>query len=135
MLAFDYLVILITMISFILCLRSLWQGHRLCQEVRQYYAKARKQEARLKWTELQVFYSFWYFIMILTDCLLFTASIIKLEILYKVNRENPFSFFSIEIFWFRHRIITMELDYYLVSVISLLGLVSYVICHSFASIM
>jgi hypothetical protein len=85
--SFDCLVLLITTISFILCLRSLWSGHKLCREVRLYYSQSRRHEAPLGWSELQVFYSFWYFLMIITDLMIIPGTIIKIKILFKVNEK------------------------------------------------
>lgn len=81
----DSFILFITTFSFILCVRSLYRGHRLCREVRKYYSKVRPNEVPLKWTELQIFYSFWYFLMIATDLMIFPATIIKMEILFKVK--------------------------------------------------
>jgi hypothetical protein len=83
----DCLVLLITTISFILCLRSLWSGHQLCREVQLYYSQSRRHEAPLRWNELQVFYSFWYFLMIITDLMIIPGTIIKIEILFKVTDD------------------------------------------------
>ncbi|CAF4799918.1 unnamed protein product, partial [Rotaria sp. Silwood2] len=73
----------ITIISFILCIRSLWFGHHLCKEIRLYYSLARTQEKPLAWSELQIFYSFWYFLMIITDLMVIPGTIIKIGILFK----------------------------------------------------
>lgn len=86
MIIFDCFMVVVTIISFTLCLRSLWQGHRLCQEVRHYFASERREEAPLKWNDLKVFYSSWYFLMIITDLMVIPGSIIKITILFKVNQ-------------------------------------------------
>ncbi len=85
MIIFDGLVIFISIMSFILCIRSLWFGHRLCKEVRVYYATERAEESPLTWSELQVFYSYWYFLMIITDLMVISGTIIKIGILWKVR--------------------------------------------------
>ncbi len=85
---FDCLVLCITIISFILCIRSLWFGHKLCKEVRTYYSIERTQETPLTWSELQVFYSFWYFIMIITDLMVIPGTIIKIGILFQVRSNK-----------------------------------------------
>ncbi|CAF2638960.1 unnamed protein product [Rotaria sp. Silwood2] len=81
----DCVVLFITIISFILCIRSLWFGHHLCKEIRLYYSLARTQEKPLAWSELQIFYSFWYFLMIITDLMVIPGTIIKIGILFKVK--------------------------------------------------
>ena len=81
----DCLVLLITIISFVLCVRSLWLGHKLCKEVRLYYSRERQHEPPLKWSELQIFYSIWYFLMIVTDLMVLPGTIIKIKILFKVR--------------------------------------------------
>jgi hypothetical protein len=45
----------------------------------------RTQEKSFTWRELQVFYSFWYFLMIITDLLVISGTGIKITILFKVN--------------------------------------------------
>ncbi|CAF3496141.1 unnamed protein product [Rotaria sp. Silwood1] len=81
----DCIVLFITIISFILCIRSLWFGHRLCKEIRLYYSIARAAEKPLTWSELQIFYSYWYFLMIITDLMVIPGTIIKIGILFKVK--------------------------------------------------
>ena len=81
----DCLVSLITTASFILCSRSLWSGHCLCKEILSYYSKHRAEESPLTWSELQVFYSFWYILMVITDLMVITGTIIKMGILFKVR--------------------------------------------------
>jgi hypothetical protein len=106
----DCLVLFITIISFILCLRSLRSGHKLCREVRLYYSQSRKRETPLGWSELQVFYSFWYFLMIVTDLMIIPGTIIKLKILFKVNfYQKVLKFAS---FLYSLPMITMQLVYY-----------------------
>jgi hypothetical protein len=73
--------------SFLLCIRSLWHGHRLCKEVRLYYSTERAQESSLTWKELTVFYSFWYFLMITTDLMVIPGTIVKIGILFKVRQK------------------------------------------------
>jgi len=108
----DCLVLLITTISFILCLRSLWLGHKLCREVRLYYSQSRRHEAPLRWSELQVFYSFWYFLMIITDLMIIPGTIIKLEILFKVSEMIFFSIKILVCSSYRSSMIIMQLVYY-----------------------
>ncbi|UJR32798.1 hypothetical protein I4U23_020260 [Adineta vaga] len=84
---FDSIVLLITIISFILCVRSLWYGHRLCKEIRLFYSEKRSEEKPLTWKELQVFYSFWYILMILTDLMVISGTVIKIEILCKITDQ------------------------------------------------
>lgn len=91
--AFDCVVFLITFISFILCFRSIWTGHKLCKEVRSYYKKERKQEAPLTCQELLIFYSFSYFLMIITDLMIIPGTIIKVGILFKVREKKLLSEF------------------------------------------
>ncbi|CAF0966426.1 unnamed protein product [Rotaria sordida] len=83
----DCVVLLITIISFILCIRSLWFGHRLCREVCLYYSIERTSEKPLTWSELQIFYSYWYFLMIITDLMVIPGTIIKIGILFKVTDD------------------------------------------------
>jgi hypothetical protein len=90
LITFDIFIVLIAIISCILCLRSIWHGHRLCQEVRQYYACERAQETSLTWNDLHVFYSLWYLLMIITDLMVIPGSLIKVTILLKV-RWNIFT--------------------------------------------
>jgi len=53
----------------------------------------KKREPKLPWRELQVFYSFWYILMIITDLLIVPGTIIKLTILFKViHRRVDFVF-------------------------------------------
>lgn len=85
LLTLDVLVICVTIISFILCVRSLWHGHRLCKEVRAYYSVERRTEQPLTWNELQIFYSYWYFLMIITDLMVISGTIVKVGILFKVK--------------------------------------------------
>ena len=80
---FDTLVLFVTLISFLLCVRSLYVGHKLCREVRRYFARERPQEPRFSFDELQVFYSFWYFLMIITDLMIIPGTIVKILILFK----------------------------------------------------
>jgi hypothetical protein len=107
----DCFVLFITTISFILCLRSLWSGHKLCREVRLYYSQSRRHERPLEWSELQVFYSFWYFLMIITDLLIIPGTIIKLEILFKVS-EMIFFIKVLVCSSYRSSMIIMQLVYY-----------------------
>ena len=86
----DCLVIFITSISFILCVRSLSYGHQLCQQVRLYYSSSRRYEPTLDWNELQVFYSYWYFLMIITDLMIISGTMIKMTILFKVIEKKSF---------------------------------------------
>ena len=89
----DCFVLIITIISFVLCIRSLWIRHMLCREVCHYFAMEKKREPKLPWRELQVFYSFWYILMIITDLLIVPGTIIKLTILFKViHRRVDFVF-------------------------------------------
>ena len=99
--------------SFILCIRSLWFGHKLAKEVRKYYATERTQEKPLTWGELQSFYSFWYFLMIATDLLVISGTAIKITILYKVSLYKDICriIFLID---YRSEMIIMQLVYYLV---------------------
>ena len=83
--AFDCMTLLICSVSFVLCVRSLWHGHVLCVEVRRYYLLERTQEPPLAWSDIQVFYSFWYFLMISTDLMVIPGTIIKIGILFKVR--------------------------------------------------
>jgi hypothetical protein len=88
LIALDCVVLFITSISFILCVRSLWYGHKLCREVQLYYAQSRSHEPRLDWHELQVFYSIWYFLMIFTDLMIIPGTIMKIQILFKVRKKT-----------------------------------------------
>ncbi|CAF2135083.1 unnamed protein product [Rotaria magnacalcarata] len=83
LIALDSMVLFISVISFILCARSLWFGHCLCKEVRRYYSRERPDESPLTWSDIQIFYSFWYFLMIITDLLVIPGTIIKIAILFK----------------------------------------------------
>ncbi|CAF1466553.1 unnamed protein product [Adineta steineri] len=84
LIAFDGFVVFICVISFTLCFRSLWHGHKLCKEVRLFYKTKRPEEKSLTWHELQIFYSFWYILMIITDIFVISGTIIKIGILCKV---------------------------------------------------
>ena len=86
--AFDCFIVFITIISFFLCLRSLWHGHRLCREVRIYYSLERQNEKPLTWNDLQIFYSYWYILMMITDLMVLPGSIIKIVILFKVRLSS-----------------------------------------------
>jgi hypothetical protein len=88
LISFDCFVLFITSVSFILCIRSLWHGHKLCKEIRLFYATERTHEKKLTRSELQVFYSFWYFLMIITDLMVISGTVIKIEILFKVRIKN-----------------------------------------------
>ena len=85
---FDGIVLLISTISLILCIRSLWHGHCLCKEIRLFYTTERNREKPLTWRELQVFYSLWYFLMVLTDLMVITGTAIKVAILCKVSEKS-----------------------------------------------
>ncbi len=117
LISFDCLVLCVTIVSFILCIRSLWFGHKLAKEVRKYYATERTQEKPLTWGELQAFYSFWYFLMIITDLLVIVGTGIKIIILFKVSlvwiyrlRAAKYFFSSL----IRSEMIIMRLVQYLV---------------------
>ncbi|CAF1320778.1 unnamed protein product, partial [Didymodactylos carnosus] len=111
LLVYDCFVLIISFISFILCVRSLYQGHRLCKEVVEYYnekyvknrpkistqtrdtssigttnrkKKREIQPNKLQFSEYYQFYSPWYFLMIITDLLVIAATIIKIYILFKL---------------------------------------------------
>ena len=88
LITFDFIIIAITIVSFILCLRSLWHGHQLCLEVRRYYASHRTGEKPLSWTDIKVFYSYWYILMIITDLMVLPGSVIKITILFKVGSSG-----------------------------------------------
>ncbi|CAF1087955.1 unnamed protein product [Adineta ricciae] len=87
LIVFDSIVLFISIISLILCVRSLWHGHCLCKEIRLFYATERNREKPLTWRELQVFYSLWYFLMVLTDLMVIAGTAIKVAILCKVTDE------------------------------------------------
>lgn len=84
LIGFDCIIVLITLTSLILCLRSVWQDHCLCREVRAYFAREKAGEPPLTWKDLHIFYSFWYILMIITDILVIPGSALKIAILFKV---------------------------------------------------
>ena len=126
--AFDCLTLLITSISFVLCVRSLSHGHVLCGEVRRYYSLRRTQEPPLAWSDIQVFYSFWYFLMIATDLMVIPGTIIKIGILFKVRQtlEDDFTRVCLARRSIRCRWSTPGFEQPLS-----LGFLSFVICHFF----
>ena len=85
--SFDCFIILICLMSCVLCIRSLWKGHKLAREIRRFYAVERSNEKPFTWMELQTFYSFWYFLMILTDLLVISGTIIKIVILFQASSD------------------------------------------------
>ena len=91
LITFDCFIIFVTIISFLLCVRSLWHGHLLCREVRLFYSCERKDEKPLTWADVRVFYSNWYLLMVITDLMVLPGSIIKIVILFKVNSFQLFS--------------------------------------------
>ena len=88
MIGFDCFIVLLTIVSLLLCIRSMWYEHRLCQEVRLFYSLHQRQEPPLTWRDLYIFYSIWYILMIITDLLVLPGSIIKITILFKVTDLN-----------------------------------------------
>lgn len=85
--SFDCFIILICLMSCVLCIRSLWKGHKLAREIRRFFAVERSNEKPFTWMELQTFYSFWYFLMIITDLFVICGTIIKIVILFQASNN------------------------------------------------
>ncbi|XP_043939429.1 mucolipin-1 isoform X2 [Protopterus annectens] len=82
-LAFDIIVILVCLVSFILCARSIVNGLRLEQEFVKYF-QTRYPTHRLSISDRCEFLNSWYILLIISDIFTLVGTIMKIEIDFKI---------------------------------------------------